>query len=528
AGRYLIQVKMTSGTVHLWVSTGGKPAAQVKVHLQTEMVDMDMVTFAQEVTTDGQGQAQTRLQTGMKGNWRLKLSLDNGRATATVPFMAPSSTSGVSANGIPTGPPRPWLGNQQPEPKEMPVTPTPPPPSQEGLDLEEAVRLGLSRNPDLLGVLQQLGIQDAALIQAGLIGNPVFQGQYQLADRSGFSNAWEVSLTQNLLDFLLRGARVELAETELEAARLRVARVLYEQSTRIKVAYFKLQADQQKFQLTQTMVAAATAAAELALRQRRANTISQMDLARQQAVQAEAQSELYVVQGQLQVDREELIRLLGTPENAEMLRFQSVLREIPAHDPDLAELETVAAQNRQEVAAARLDEKAARQGYSLASRFFGIDEVRVGVSSAREVEGLQVTGPVVQFPLPVFNQNQGMRARYQTQEKIARLSLASALQNARFEVRQAYRQLQAARNRVLVARERSIPLRHQALKLAEQQFNNMFLGIYGLLTIYSEELEARKALVEALREYWSAHAELEKAVGSDLSIRKDESHDLQP
>ena len=179
----------------------------------------------------------------------------------------------------------------------------------------------------------------------------------------------------------------------------------------------------------------------------------------------------------LQVDREELIRLLGTPENADTLKFQSVLADVPAQDPELEQLQSLATERRQEVAAARLDERAAQQGYSLASRFFGIDEARVGVSSSREVEGVQITGPVFQVPLPIFNQNQGMRARYQAQEKIAQLALASALQNARFEVRQAYRKLQAARNRVIIARERTIPLRHQALKLAEQQFNNMFLGI---------------------------------------------------
>jgi len=50
----------------------------------------------------------------------------------------------------------------------------------------------------------------------------------------------------------------------------------------------------------------------------------------------------------------------------------------------------------------------------------------------------------------------------------------------------------------------------------------MFLGIYGLLTIYREELEARKQYVEALREYWTARAELEKAVGTDLPAPRKE------
>lgn len=544
AGPYQIKADYQSNQLKLHITRDGKPAAHTPVVVLPEMLDMDMGSKPQNLKTDQSGDIQAPLQLGMKGKWRIKITvaqqhqaeymLDTS-TTASPPGqehnhshgthgMAPSSTEGVSANGIPTGPPRPWLGNpakDTPPPAE--ITPPPPTPTETGMGLEEAVRLGLSRNPDLLKALQELGIPNADVIQAGLISNPTLSGQYKFADRPGFNNYWEASLTQNVMDFLLRGQRLTVAETELKAATLRVERVIFEASTHIKAAYFRLQADQQKLQLTQTMQKAASAAAELALRQRRANTVSQLDLVRQQAVQAETQAELYEVQGELQVDREALIRLLGNPDNADQLAFHSVLPSLPEDDPKLEELQVLAVEKRQEVAAARLDETAARQGYDLASRFFGIDEVRVGVSSSREVEGVQITGPVMQLPLPIFNQNQGVRARYQAKEKIAQLAVSTALQNARYEVRQAYRQLQAARNQALTARERTIPLRRQALKLAEQQFNNMFLGIYGLLTIYREELDARKQYVEALREYWTARAELEKAVGTDLPVTRKET-----
>ena len=528
AGPYQIKVEFQFNQLKLHITQAGKPAAHTPVVVQPEMLDMDMGSQAQNLKTDQAGNLQTPLNLGMKGRWRIKITVAKHQAEYVLDTNAdhkppPMSTAGVSANGIPTGPPRPWLGNpakDTPPPAE--IIPPAPVPTEAGMSLEEAVRLGLSRNPDLLGALQQLGIPNADVVQAGLISNPTLSGQYKFADRAGFNNYWEASLTQNIMDFLLRGQRVELAELELEAATLRVQRVLFEASTQIKAAYFRVQADQQELQLMETMLKAASAASELALRQRRANTISQMDLVRQQAVQAETQNELYEVQGRLQVDRERLIRLLGNPENADTLAFHSVLPPLPDQDPALEQLQTLALEKRQEIAAARLEEKAAQQGYSLASRFFGIDEVRVGVSSSREVEGVQITGPVMQLPLPIFNQNQGMRARYQAREKVARLEVATAVQNSRYEVRQAYRQLQAARNQVLTARERSIPLRHQALKLAEQQFNNMFLGIYGLLTIYREELEARQHLVEALREYWTARAELEKAVGTDLPAPRKE------
>ena len=45
----------------------------------------------------------------------------------------------------------------------------------------------------------------------------------------------------------------------------------------------------------------------------------------------------------------------------------------------------------------------------------------------------------------------------------------------------------------------------------------MLVGIFQLLQAKQGEIEAGRAYVEALRDYWMARAELEKAVGGRLS-----------
>lgn len=572
------RVSPDKNLLQVTVQLQGKPAPGVRIFLHPQMLSMPMGGTNLTLKTDQNGSAQGSLKLGMAGAWKLDISLQGsaGKASATLPLttgqelgignapdsIRPTSTAGVDINGVParTGTQAmPTTGvnanGTQGGSGSDPLTPMMPPDSKtsnggapnrqgqafplptpggstqmdkaattsmrgNGMSLDSAVRMGLSTNPDLLSALQELGVANATVVQARIISNPVLEGQYKFSDSSRYPNYWEASLTQNIMDFIFRGARIDLAETQLEAARLRVMRVLFQQSTMIKTAYFRLQADQQEVMLSQTMRDAADAAAELALRQRRAGNLSQLDVVRQQAVQMEAQSQLFEAQGRLAMDRQTLLRLLGQPGASAELTFQSGMPPLPSDDPPLADLQRQALAHRQEIVAARLDQEAAKRGESLAGRFFGIDDVRLGISSSHEVEGVQITGPTLQFPLPIFNQNQGVRARYKAQGKVAALNEQVALLNADYEVAQAYQKLQTARNMVRTSQEQIIPLRHQALELAKQQFNNMFLGIYGLLTIYREELDSRKRLVEVLADYWSARAELEKAVGVDLPAPK--------
>jgi cobalt-zinc-cadmium efflux system outer membrane protein len=44
----------------------------------------------------------------------------------------------------------------------------------------------------------------------------------------------------------------------------------------------------------------------------------------------------------------------------------------------------------------------------------------------------------------------------------------------------------------------------------------MFLGLFQLLAVKQAEIDARRGYLEALRDYWVAHAELARTVGGRL------------
>jgi cobalt-zinc-cadmium efflux system outer membrane protein len=58
-----------------------------------------------------------------------------------------------------------------------------------------------------------------------------------------------------------------------------------------------------------------------------------------------------------------------------------------------------------------------------------------------------------------------------------------------------------------------IPLRHQIVEQNQLQFNAMQIGVFELLQSKQAEIDAGREYVEALKDYWMARAELERAVG---------------
>jgi hypothetical protein len=81
------------------------------------------------------------------------------------------------------------------------------------------------------------------------------------------------------------------------------------------------------------------------------------------------------------------------------------------------------------------------------------------------------------------------------------------------EVRAAAR---AARARVVAARRRAeyylktvLPLRRQITAEAQKRLNAMQIGAFELLRTKQEEIDAGRAMVAALRDYWVARGRLE-------------------
>ncbi|HEY0931198.1 MAG TPA: TolC family protein, partial [Gemmatimonas sp.] len=118
--------------------------------------------------------------------------------------------------------------------------------------------------------------------------------------------------------------------------------------------------------------------------------------------------------------------------------------------------------------------------------------------------------------VPLFDRGQARvgRAESELRQAIARQHALTVAM--RTEVRSGYGLLAAARDRSILYRDSILPLRRRMVDETGLQYNAMAVGVFGLLQARQAEIAAGQEYVDALRDYWIARAELERAVGTRL------------
>jgi cobalt-zinc-cadmium efflux system outer membrane protein len=95
--------------------------------------------------------------------------------------------------------------------------------------------------------------------------------------------------------------------------------------------------------------------------------------------------------------------------------------------------------------------------------------------------------------------------------------LAAALAiDIRSEVRAARARMLSARQIAERYRRAVIPLREEVVRLSEEHYNAMLLGVFQWLSAKQNAVNVYREYLESVRDYWIARADLERAVGGRL------------
>jgi len=387
---------------------------------------------------------------------------------------------------------------------------------QEPLTAETAVQIALLNNRGLQATYEELGVAQADLVQAGLLQNPIFLGSWRTSSHTSVLNS-EYALAQNFLDIFLLPLRKKLATAQFEQAKLRVSDAVLGFSVQVRTAYYALQGAEQVHAMRQTVMQAADAARELAERQHTAGNINDLELATQQGAFQQARLELAQSEVEVQLARERLHQLLGLTEAPITWRTVDQLPALPSADPVLDDLETLALSQRLDVAAARKSLDILRRARTV-TRLGIVPAVTVGVDTEHDLDHAWITGPTLDIEVPIFDQRQAARARANAQLRQAQQQLAALEAGIRSEVRADITRLQAARQTAELYRDNLIPIRERIVAETQKHVNYMLLGVFQLLQAKRDEVNASREYLEALRDYWIAYAELERAVGGKLPI----------
>lgn len=381
------------------------------------------------------------------------------------------------------------------------------------LTLDEAVQIALLNNRNLQAKFEDLGISQAELVQAGLLQNPVFSAERLKSD---IGVATSFGVLQDFLSILSLPLRTKVSQASFEQTQNEVALAVLDLAAEVKAAYYSAQAETQALELYKQVAEATQAAAELAERQYQAGNASRLDQSNQQAFYAQALLDAGRVETQEFSGREKLNRLLGLWGTHTVWKLTPRLPELPAALKPADDFEQLAIAQRLDLAAAKKEVESLNYSLGYARTWGTANVFDIGYSRNRESDGELLKGPQIEFSLPIFDQGQGVRGRALGKLRQAEQRLTALAIDIRSQVREGWNRLAGLQQQAKFYGEVLLPIRRRVTQEMQLRYNAMLEGVFQLLNAKQNEIETAREYIYALRDYWLAYGDFEKALGGPI------------
>jgi cobalt-zinc-cadmium efflux system outer membrane protein len=382
------------------------------------------------------------------------------------------------------------------------------------LTADAAVQVALLGSPSLRAKFEELAIGQADLVQAGLLKNPVFSIGRTAWESEHIAPNLFATVEQDFLDIITMPLRKRVARAQLEATKLEVGDHVLELAARVREAFYSAQAAEQVLAMRRLVEDAAKASSELARRQHDAGNMSDLALNTELGLAAQTTLDRKRAEGEASVAREMLNKRMGTWGPRTGWKVGSKLPELPKEEAELERLESLAIEQRLDVASARRNVQGMQHALSLAKTTRWVGTVNVAVEAGRLRHNKRVSfGPSVALEIPLFDQRQAQIAKLEAYERQAEHELHALAVDVRADVRASRARVLAARGIVEEYGTVIVPLRENVVRFSQEQYDAMLLGVYQLIQAKQSEFDAYREYIDALREYWIARSDLERAVG---------------
>lgn len=387
---------------------------------------------------------------------------------------------------------------------------------QTNLTAQSATAIALLNNRSLQAEFEEIGVSQADLAQASRLQNPVISGDWRFPNRPPSAADIQYTAAGNVLDLLTLPARKKIATRNLERTKLAITDKVLQLAADTQTAFYQLQAQMELTNRLAIIVAVNDAASDFARRQYDAGNITDLALHEQQASAAQSHLDWMQAQAETLADGERFNRLLGLSHEQINWAIADELPSLPETESSLTNLESLAVNQRLDLAAARARAESFAAALRLKEHTRFIPGVVVGVDTERTPDGQRVTGPTLDLELPLFDQGQPAVARLTAEYRQARDNYEALKVNVGSEVRQALDAMLAAREEAKFSQKNLLPLRQQILGETLLHYNAMEASPYELLLSKEREQTAEEDNITALRDYWLARVALERAVGGRL------------
>ena len=377
---------------------------------------------------------------------------------------------------------------------------------------ETALQIALLNNRNLQARYQALGIAEAELVQASRWPNPrlgltrlVRGGEVEIERSLGFDLGHLITLP----------LRREMATRQLAATQHSVTMDMLALADQVRKAQVMALADEQSLAYLRQVKQAADAGAELARRMALAGNWTALQQAREHGFYAQATLALARGEQQRTRSREQLIRLLGLWGAQTQFTLPERLPDLPNLPNQLTDQPDI----EQRAMAQRLDVAAAKQQLDDLAHSLGLSRV-AGLANAleagvqRNTSNAQPTQRAWQigFEIPLFDSGDARQAKAQAQYQQAVHSAAQLAVNARSEVREAYLGYRSAYDIARHYRDDMVPAAQRVMDENLLRYNGMLIGVFELLAERRAQIATVNAAIDALRDFWLAQADLDRAL----------------
>ncbi len=424
----------------------------------------------------------------------------------------------------------------------------------DGLTVDEAVQLALLNSPALQSAFQEIGASRADLVQAGLLTNPSFSLLVQFPEGGGRTKL-NMGFGQELVDLWQIPVRKKIAEAQLEQTILKVVQQAVDLTADAKAQAYRLLALQQAEVIATENVALVKKSLQLAQDRFNAGETGKLDVNLVRTNLLETRLELMDIQRQRRLAETAFANALGLSRWEKPWTLRDELPAVVSLARDEHALLCLAMTERLDARAAALRVEAAenevRQQYlkvfpsvtagtewerperqALPGRNILADTARESVANGRltapSIESKaqrdaerraivdSLLGPSLQITLPIWDQNQARIARAGFEAEQQRKNYETLLDSIARQVQDALILAQIAEQQVHFYRDQSLPLAKENVESAQRMYQAGEKDIIVLLDAQKSLIVQRQVFLGVWRDYATAMAELERAVGGRL------------
>jgi outer membrane protein TolC len=381
------------------------------------------------------------------------------------------------------------------------------------LTADSAVQVALLNNRALQAAYNELGLAEAAMIQASLPPNPTFS-----VSRVATSLEIEIErkIVADILALATLPARAEVAANRFWQAQLRATEETLRVAADTRRAFYRAGAARQLAGFFEQAKSAAETASELARRLGESGAMNKLDQAREQVFYAEVTAQLATARQRAASERERLVRLMGLWGGDLDFRLPDSLPTLPRRAQALPAIEVKAVQRRVDLQVARIELDVLAKSYGLtnATRFINLLEVAGVSKTQREADGARGSGGgfEVEFQVPIFDFGE-VRVRQAEQTYMQAVNrLTDKAVRVRSEARDAYRSYRSTYDIARHYQNEIVPLRKIISDEMILRYGAMQIDVFALLAEARQRINSSVSAIEARREFWLAHTDLSVAV----------------